>query len=276
MFMKWGIDFTFVDFTDPANVEAAIKPNTKLIFSESPVNPVLKLADVAAISAIAKKHNVKHCCDCTFATPVIMRPLDLGADMALQSTTKYYDGHNMTVGGAVASKDAECNEALHFYRNMHGNVMSPMVSWLTLQSSKTLVLRVTQQSKTAQRVAEFLASHPKVDTVCYPGLPSHPQHELAKKQHMNGLHGGMLAFEVKGGTAAGKKLMDTIQRPWSLCENLGASESIITCPAVMTHANMETADRLKVGITDGFVRVSCGIEDPEDLLRSLRVALDGL
>ena len=152
--------------------------------------------------------------------------------------------------------------------------MNPMVAFLQLQTTKTMQLRIERQTKTAQAVAEFLETHPAVDVVRYPGLKSFPQRELAEKQHK--LHGGMLWFEVKGGTEAGRKLMDSINRPWSLCENLGAVESIITCPSVMTHANMLKEDRLKVGITDGFVRVSCGIEDAEDLIRSLKKSLDAL
>lgn len=276
MFQKMGVEFSFIDFTDLKAVEGAFKPNTKLIFSETPVNPILKLCDIAVISKIANARGVAHCCDSTFATPCIMRPLDLGADMALQSTTKYYDGHNMTVGGAVACASKEIHDKLAFFQNMLGNIMSPMVAFLTLQTSKTMGLRVKQQSETAQKVAEFLQEHSKVETVKYPGLKSFPQKELADRQHSNGMHGGMLCFEVKGGTAAGKKLMDSIQRPWSLCENLGAVESIITCPAVMTHANMLKEDREKVGITDGLVRVSCGIEDAADLIRSLKVALDNI
>eukprot|EP00667_Euglena_gracilis_P010813 EG_transcript_11016 len=275
-FQKMGIEFSFVDFTNVQAIEDAVRPNTKLIFSETPVNPIVKLCDVAAISKVAKARGILHACDSTFATPYILRPLDLGADMTVQSTTKYYDGHNMTVGGAVACSSLELRDKIAFCQNMLGNVMSPMVAFLTLQTSKTMGVRVRQQCANAQRIAEFLEQHPSVETVRYPGLASFPQKELADRQHMNGLHGGMLYFEVKGGTSAGKKLMDTIQRPWSLCENLGAVESIITCPAVMTHANMLKEDREKVGITDGLVRVSVGIEDADDLIRSLKFALDNL
>eukprot|EP01134_Creolimax_fragrantissima_P008298 CFRG8298T1 len=278
MFMGFGMSFSFVDFTSLAEIENAIKPNTTLIFSETPANPTLTLTDLGAVSAIAKKHGIVHCCDTTFATPVITRAIDHGCDIALHSTTKYYDGHNMTVGGVVACATAELDEKIKFFQNMHGNIMSPMVAFLTLQAAKTMKLRVLQQSQTAQKVAEFLEAHPKVETVVYPGLESFPaeQKAIANKQHANGVHGGMLWFEVKGGSAAGRKLMDSVQRPWSLCENLGATESIITCPSVMTHANMEKEDRLKVGITDGFVRVSCGIEECEDLIRALKVAFDKL
>lgn len=194
--------------------------------------------------------------------------------MTLQSTTKYYDGHNMTVGGAICAASEEIYKKIHFYRNIHGNIMNPLVAFLQLQTTKTMELRIERQTKNAQAIAEFLETHPAVDIVRYPGLKSFPQRELAEKQHK--LHGGMLWFEVKGGTEAGRKLMDSINRPWSLCENLGAVESIITCPSVMTHANMLKEDRLKVGITDGFVRVSCGIENAEDLIQALKKSLDAL
>eukprot|EP01006_Ploeotia_vitrea_P059956 TRINITY_DN75052_c0_g1_i1.p1 TRINITY_DN75052_c0_g1~~TRINITY_DN75052_c0_g1_i1.p1 ORF type:complete len:435 (+),score=61.79 TRINITY_DN75052_c0_g1_i1:83-1306(+) len=276
LYSTYGVEFSFVDFSKPEEVEKACKPNTKLIFSESPVNPILKLCDVAAISKIAKAKGIPHACDSTFATPVIMRVLDLGADFAVQSTTKYYDGHNIGVGGAIISATKENADKIHFMQNMHGNIMHPMMAYMTLQTSKTMAIRVRQQSKNAQAVAEFLQTHPKVEKVCYPGLKTHPQYELAQRQHLDGVHGGMLWFEVKGGVEAGTKLMDTAQRPWSLCENLGAVESIITAPAVMTHANMLKEDREKAGISDGFIRISCGIEEVDDLIRSLKTALDNL
>eukprot|EP01001_Neometanema_parovale_P006009 NODE_2399_length_1429_cov_274.411945_g2282_i0.p2 GENE.NODE_2399_length_1429_cov_274.411945_g2282_i0~~NODE_2399_length_1429_cov_274.411945_g2282_i0.p2 ORF type:complete len:435 (-),score=150.32 NODE_2399_length_1429_cov_274.411945_g2282_i0:124-1392(-) len=276
MFAKWGIEFSFVDLTDLAAVEKAIKPNTKLIFSESPANPILNLTDVAAISKIAKARKILHVCDGTFSTPVIMRALDLGADMALQSTTKYFDGHNLTVGGCITSATKELDDQLKFYMNMHGNTMAPQTAFYTLQTMKTMGLRVKTQSETAAYIAAILAKHPKVEKVVHPSLPNFPQKELADRQHLNGLHGGMLWFDVKGGVEAGTKLMDTAGRPWSLCENLGATESIITCPAVMTHANMLKEDREKLGISDGFIRVSCGIENKEDLANALVKALDNL
>jgi len=275
-FVPFGIEFSFVDMSDLTKLEEAIKPNTKLIFSESPANPTLKLNDVQAISEIAKRNNILHCCDATFATPVMMRPIDLGADMSLQSLTKYFDGHNMTVGGAVTCATKELDEKIKFHCNMHGNTMAPQTAFYILQTVKTMSLRFVRQCETASTIAAFLESHPMVEAVNYPGLKSFKQKDLANKQHLSNLHGGMLSFELKGGSIVGKRLMDTVQRPWSLCENLGASESIITCPAVMTHANMLKEDRLKVGITDGFVRVSCGIEDPNDLLRALKIALDNV
>jgi cystathionine gamma-lyase len=276
LFSRFGMEFSFVDFTNLKEVEAAIKPNTKLLVSESPANPTLVLADLKALSDLAKSKNILHVSDSTFATPVICRPIDFGVDIVLQSTTKYYDGHNITVGGAVICATKENDEKIRFHQNVFGNAMSPQVAFYQLQTMKTMKLRVVQQSKTAHKIADFLLTHPKVETVRYPGLKCHPQKELADRQHFNGVHGGMLWFEVKGGTAAGRKLMDTVRKPWSLCENLGASESIITCPAVMTHANMLAEDRAKVGITDGFIRVSAGLEDEDDLISALKDALDAL
>lgn len=276
-FMNYGIEFSFVDFRDPKNVEAAIVPGkTKLVFSETPANPTLTLTDIKAVSVICKQFGVSHVCDATFATPLMLRPIELGCDMSLHSTTKYFDGHNMTVGGVVSSATKELDDRLHFFQNMHGNIMTPHTAFVTLQNCKTMAVRCQKQAANAQAVAEFLEQHPKVETVRYPGLASFPQKELADAQHLDGFHGGMLWCEVQGGIEAGRKLMDTIQRPWSLCENLGAVESIITCPSVMTHANMLKEDRLKVGITDGFIRVSCGIEDAADLITALQLALDNL
>jgi len=276
MFTDMGMEFDFIDFTDVDNIAAHIKPNTKLIFSESPANPTLTLTDIPAVSALAKSRGIPHVVDSTFATPIIQRPIELGADMVIQSTTKFYDGHNMTVGGAVISATPELQERIKHMQNVHGNIMSPQNAFYTLQTSKTLGLRIKRQSETAMKIATFLESHPAVDVVRYPGLDSFPQKELADRQHLEGVHGSMLWFEVKGGTESGRKMMDSIQRPWSLCENLGAIESICTCPAVMTHANMLTEDRLKVGITDGFVRISCGLEDADDLIASMKQSLDAL
>jgi len=276
LFTRFGITFSFVDFRDPEIVRAAIQPNTKLIFSETPANPTCTLTDIEAISKIAKETGCVHVCDATFATPLICKPIAHGADITMQSTTKYYDGHNITVGGGVICATQQLHEMIQHMRNVNGNIMAPQVAFQQLQTMKTMKLRVTQQSATAMAVATFLESHPAVETVRYPGLASFPQKALADKQHENGLHGGMLWFEVKGGVENGVKLMDSVRRPWTLAENLGATESIITCPAVMTHANMLKEDRLKVGITDGFVRISCGIEDTGDLIAALKESLDAL
>jgi len=273
-FTPMGMEFTFTDFRDTENVRKAMKPNTKLVFSETPANPVLSLCDIEEISKIAKAGGAVHVVDATFATPVMCRPLDHNADMVIQSLTKYYEGHNMMTGGAVISKTPELAEKVKWVQNVHGNIMNPFAAYIILQTTKTMALRMKQQSKNALAIATFLESHPKVTKVVYPGLASHPQKALADKYHRDNIHGGMLWFDIVGGSEAGTRLMNVAQRPWSLCENLGATESIITACAVMTHANMLKEDRLKVGITDGFIRVSCGIEDTADLIRGLKEALD--
>merc|ERR1740139_1263011 len=250
-----------------------MKPNTTLVFSETPANPMMVLTDIEAVSKIAHDHGAYHVCDATFATPVMCRPLDHGADMVIQSLTKFYEGHNMMTGGAVISKDADLAAKVKWVQNVHGNIINPFAAFMILQTTKTMALRVKQQSANAMAIAEFLEKHPKVTTVNYPGLASHPQKALADKYHRNNVHGGMLWFDIEGGSPASTRLMNEIQRPWSLCENLGQTESIITACAVMTHANMRKEDRLKVGITDGFIRVSCGIEDTDDLIKALDLAL---
>jgi len=280
-FSKFGIEFDFIDMTSVEEVKKYTKPNTTMIFCETPANPTLTLIDLQAVSDFAKEKNIITICDSTFVTPFITKPLDFGMDIVLHSSTKFIDGHNMTVGGALISRTKEIGDMLRFNQNILGSNMSPFVAYLQLQTVKTLSLRITKQSANAQAIAEFLFSHPAVDKVCYPGLEQgfwacEDQKRIAKLQHRNGKHGSMAWFEVKGGSAAGKKLMDTIQRPWALCENLGAVESIITCPSVMTHANMLKEDREKVGITDGFIRVSTGIEEAEDLIAALKAALDNL
>jgi cystathionine beta-lyase/cystathionine gamma-synthase len=275
-FAPFDMEFSFVDFRDLDAIKAAIKPNTKLIFSESPTNPQLRLVDLEAVSAIAKSIGAYHVCDSTFATPIIMRPLEHGCDMTVQSLTKFYEGHNMCTGGAVISKTQELAEKVGLVQNMQGNIINPMAAFIQMQTCKTMDLRVRKQSANAMKIATFLEKHPKVTKVMYPGLDSFPQKAIADKYHRDGLHGGMLWFDVEGGSAAGKKLMDITTRPWSLCENLGQTESIITACAVMTHANMLKEDRLKVGISDGFIRISTGIEDPDDLIRSLKASLDAL
>lgn len=216
--------FSFVDFTNLEAIENAIKPNTKMIFSESPTNPVQTLADLSAISDIAQSHNCVHVCDSTFATPYICRPMDHGVDLTIQSLTKYYDGHNMGVGGALIARMPELYDRIKLVQNMHGNIMSPMTAYMMLQTMKTMGLRVTRQSRSAIKICTWLENHPKVEKVVYPGLASHPQKELTDRQHRNNLHGGMAYFDVVGGDQAAIKLMDNIKRPWTLCENLGATE----------------------------------------------------
>ena len=273
IFRRFGVEFSFVDTSNPANVKAAIRDNTKLILTETPANPTLKLTDLAAVSVIAREHGIPHAVDNTFLTPYYQRPLELGADLSIHSTTKYFDGHNATVGGAVIAATAELDKKVRFVQNATGSIMSPQVAFLTLQGVKTLSVRMDRQSANAQKIAEFLLSHKKVDKVCYPGLASFPQHALAKQQASG--FGAMIWFEVKGGLAAGKKLMDTIEL-WSLAENLGSLESLITHPVTMTHADVEEAERKRVGITDGLVRLSVGLEDAEDLIAALNTALAGV
>ena len=268
---RFGVEFTFVDSSNAENIREAIKDNTRLVLTETPANPTLKLTDIAAVSEVTKEHGIIHAVDNTFLTPYYQNALALGADLSIHSTTKYFDGHNATVGGAVIAKTAELDEKLRFILGSNGTIMSPQVAWLTLQGTKTLSIRMDRQSENAMKVARFLEGHPKAETVCYPGLESFPQHELAKRQATG--FGAMLWFEVVGGAANGKKLMDTVKLPWTLAENLGSLESLVTHPATMTHAAVDPAERKRVGITDGLVRLSVGLEDAEDLIGALDRAL---
>lgn len=271
VFARFGVEFSFVDTADAASVGKALRKNTRLVLTETPANPTLKLTDLAAISAVTRPKGVLHAVDNTFLTPYYQRPLELGADLVVHSTTKYFDGHNATVGGAVVARTAEQADAVRFIMNSTGMIMSPQVAWLTLQGCKTLSVRLDRQSASAMAIAQFLSTHPRVEKVAYPGLPGFPQHELARRQASG--YGAMLWFEVKGGVKAGKALMDRIQ-VWTLAENLGSVESLITHPVTMTHAAVAPAERARVGITDGLVRLSVGLEDPEDLIAALREALD--
>jgi len=271
IYSRFGVQFTFVDTSNAEAVRAALKPNTKLVFTETPANPTLKLSDIAAISAITRERGILHAVDNTFLTPYFQRPLELGANISVHSTTKYFDGHNATVGGAVIVDSKELDQKVRFVQNATGVIMSPFVAWLTLQGTKTLSIRLERQSANAKAIAEFLESHPKVERVRYPGLETFPQHELAKRQASG--FGAMLWFEVQGGVTAGKKLMDSVKL-CTLAENLGSVETLITHPVTMTHADVEEAERKRVGITDGLVRLSVGLEDVEDLIADLREALE--
>jgi cystathionine beta-lyase/cystathionine gamma-synthase len=268
---KFGVDVTFVDSSEIATVEAAITDRTKLVFTESPANPTLKVTDLAAVSAVCQGRGILHVTDNTFLTPYYQRPFELGADVIIHSTTKFLDGHNATLGGAVVVNDPDLQEKIGFARISAGLVMSPMVAWLTLQGTKTLSARMDAQSASAMAVAEFLETHDKVDYVNYPGLANHPQHALSSKQATG--YGAMVCFEVHGGVEAGKRLMDSIEL-WSLAENLGAVESLITHPVTMTHAAVPREERIAAGITDGLVRLSVGLEDVEDLIGALDAALE--
>jgi cystathionine beta-lyase/cystathionine gamma-synthase len=273
IYSRFGVEFTFADTANPEAVRSALRANTKLIFTETPANPTLKLSDIAAISKIATAHGILHAVDNTFLTSYFQRPLELGANISVHSTTKYFDGHNATVGGAVIVDSKELDQKMRFVQNATGVIMSPFVAWLTLQGTKTLSVRLERQSANAQVIAEFLESHPKVTAVRYPGLESFPQHALAKQQATG--FGAMLWFEVEGGVKAGKKLMDSVKL-CTLAENLGSVETLITHPVTMTHADVEPAERKRVGITDGLVRLSVGLEDVEDLIADLRAALSNL
>jgi len=267
---RFGVEFTFADTSRPDAVAAAVRDNTRLLFTETPANPTMKNSDIAALSAIARNAGAVHAVDNTFLTPYYQRPLELGADISIHSTTKYMDGHNATVGGAVICKTARHDEAVRFIQNSTGSIMSPQVAWLTLQGCKTLSIRMDRQSANALAIAQFLEAHPKVAQVSYPGLESFAQHELASRQASG--FGAMLWFELKGGLIAGKALMDNIEL-WSLAENLGSVESLLTHPVTMTHADVDQAERQRVGIIDGLVRLSVGLEDAEDLINALDKAL---
>jgi cystathionine gamma-lyase len=271
VYSRFGVEFSFVDTADPANVRKAIRKNTKLILTETPANPTLKLTDLRAVSDVAREHRILHAVDNTFLTPYYQRPLELGADLVIHSTTKYFDGHNATVGGAIVAKTAEQAKAIRFIMNATGMIMSPQVAFLTLQGCKTLSVRMDRQAANALAIAKFLENHPSVTWVAYPGLASFPQHELAKRQASG--FGAMLSFEVKGGVAAGKARLDSLSL-WTQAENLGSVESLITHPVTMTHADVEPAERQRIGLTDGLVRLSVGLEDVEDLIEALRAALD--
>ena len=270
VYQRYGVEFTFAHTADPDAVRAAVRDNTRLILVETPANPTLKLTDIRAMSDIARAAGIPLAVDNTFLTPYYQRPLELGADIVIHSTTKYFDGHNATVGGAVITRDAPTDESIRFIQNASGVIMSPWTAWLTLQGVKTLSVRLQRQSANAQAIAEFLEGHSKVDAVAYPGLPAFAQHALAKRQ-ADGF-GGMLWFEVTGGVEAGKILMDSVQL-CALAENLGSVETLITHPVTMTHADVDAAERERVGITDGLVRLSVGLEDVEDLIADLDRAL---
>lgn len=267
---RFGVEFDFVDTSDPEEVERWLRPDTRLVFTETPANPTLKLTDLRAVSEIARASGVIHAVDNTFLTPYYQRPLELGADLAIHSTTKYLEGHNATLGGAVVAADPGHHEQLKFMQKSSGSIMSPMVAWLTLQGVKTLSERMDRQSDNALQVARFLEGHPGVAVVGYPGLESFPQHDLAKRQASG--FGAMVWFELAGGLKGGMKLMRSVKL-WTLAENLGAVESLITHPTTMTHSDMTSDERARIGITDGLVRLSVGLEDAADLIEDLEQAL---
>ena len=265
-----GIDYTFVDASRPELVDQAITPRTKIVFIETPGNTTLKLVDIAAIAEVAHRHGVKLAVDNTFLTPVLQPIFELGADISVLSTTKYIEGHNSTVGGSLATRDEKLLERLRLLRKTTGCIQSPQEAWLTLRGLKTLPSRIRQHSENALVVAQWLEAHPAVAHVSYPGVASFPQRELAERQHV--AHGGMLAFEIKAGAEAAITLMNSVKL-CSLAENLGAVETLITHPVSMTHADVPAEKRLEIGITDGLIRLSVGLEAPEDIIADLEQAL---
>ena len=269
---RYALTFSCVDTSDVDAVAAALTPQTRLLFVETPTNPLMKLTDLRAVADVAHARQVRLVVDNTFASPYIQRPIAFGADLVVHSTTKYLNGHSDSVGGIVVATREDDIEWLKFVQNAAGAILSPFDSWLVLRGTKTLPIRMVQHNANGLALAEFLAAHPKVQRVHYPGLPSHPQHALAKRQ-MRGF-GGMLAFEL-GSLEKARTLLNGV-RLHALAESLGGVESLISHPASMTHASVPRAERESHGITDGLVRLSCGIEDPADLAEDVTTALRGV
>lgn len=267
-----GIDFTFIDTRDLSLVERSLRKNTRYVHLETPTNPMMSLCDIRRISGLAKSAGALVLVDNTFASPYFQRPLELGADLVVHSTTKFLNGHSDSVGGAVVAKTRELDEWIGFVQNSAGAILSPFDSWLVLRGVKTLAVRMERHESNGRAIAAFLDRHPKVKKVFYPGLPEHPQHDLAKKQ-MSGF-GALISFEL-GSYENAKKLLDAV-RICSLGESLGGVETLICHPATMTHASVPEEDRKRLGITPGLVRVSVGIEDEEDLRDDLDRALAAL
>eukprot|EP00456_Euglypha_rotunda_P050107 TRINITY_DN4020_c0_g1_i14.p1 TRINITY_DN4020_c0_g1~~TRINITY_DN4020_c0_g1_i14.p1 ORF type:complete len:394 (+),score=38.39 TRINITY_DN4020_c0_g1_i14:102-1283(+) len=268
-----GIKFKFVDFTKKGALEAAITPKTKLIWLETPTNPTLKIADIALVASLGKKHGIITVVDNTFMSPYFQRPLEYGIDISVHSVTKYIGGHSDVVMGVLVTSNKDLFERLKFLQNSIGAVPSPFDCYMALRGVKTLHIRMEAHQKNAQVIAEFLEKHPKVDRVLYPGLPSHPQHEIAKRQQYG--FGGMITFFLKGGLDESRKFLENLKL-FSLAESLGAVESLAEHPAIMTHASVPEAQRKELGISDSLVRLSVGIENIEDLLNDLKRAFDAV
>ena len=270
IFSSFGVQADFIDTSNEEAFKEALREPAKLVFIETPANPTLRLTDISLAAKLAHDADAVLIVDNTLLTPALQKPLDLGADVSLHSTTKFIDGHNATIGGALITRNKELHERFDLIRKSTGTIQAPFDAWLTLQGVKTLPLRIRQHSENALKVARFLENHPRVTTLYYPGLESFPQHELATLQQASG--GALIAFEVEGGTEAGIKLMNSV-RLCSLAENLGSAETLITHPASMTHAAVRPEQREAAGITDGLVRLSVGLENPEDLIADLDQAL---
>ena len=267
---RYNVETTYVPAGNIAAYEQAIRPNTKIIWLETPTNPLLRLIDIQAVAEIAHRHNILVVVDNTFASPYFQQPLKLGADIVVHSTTKYINGHSDVIGGALVLNNEEAYESMKFYENAAGNVPSPFDAWLVLRGIKTLAVRMRQHDENARAVAKFLAEHPRVEKVYYPGLPSHPDYELAKRQ-MSGF-GGMVSFQFKGVYADVDKLVRRF-KVFSLAESLGGVESLVCHPVSMTHGSIPKEIREARGLTDTLLRLSVGIEDAEDLLADLQQAL---
>ena len=268
-----GLEFTFANLSDLDNLESALKDNTKMIWVESPTNPLLKLVNLQAVAEFARKHNLIAVCDNTFCSPYVQKPLDYGFDLVVHSATKYINGHSDVVGGIVVCGPdrQDLVEQIFYLSNAIGSIMSPFDSFLVMRSLKTLSIRMERHCDSAMQVAQYLEQHEAIEKVYYPGLQSHPQHELAKQQ-MNGF-GGMISVVLKGGLASAKTFLENTHL-FSLAESLGGVESLIEHPAIMTHASVPEAIRNEIGIVDGLVRLSVGIETLEDLIADIKIALD--
>jgi cystathionine gamma-lyase len=271
VFKRMGLELSYVDVADPAALEKAMRPNTKLVWVESPTNPMLKICDLAAVAEVCKRHGVVSVCDNTFATPFFQKPLDLGIDLVAHSMTKYLNGHSDVVAGALVMKRDDLHEKLAFLQNAVGAVPGPLDSFLVLRGLKTLHVRMERHEQNARQVFEALRKHPKVAKVTWPGAEDHPQHALARKQ-MSGF-GGMLTFVIKGGLPAARSFLKAV-RLFACAESLGGVESLIEHPAIMTHASVPAETRTKLGIDDGFIRLSVGIENGQDLVEDLYQALE--
>jgi cystathionine beta-lyase/cystathionine gamma-synthase len=271
IYQDYGIKFHFVDMTNFEKFQSLINENTKLVWVETPTNPLMKLADIAEIAKITKKHNLLFAVDNTFATPYLQKPLDLGADIVMHSATKYLGGHSDVIAGALIVKDEALGEKLHFAQFATGGTLGPMDSYLVLRGIKTLHLRVQRHCENGAKVAEYLVNHPKVEKVYYPGLENSPNHDIAKKQMIGGF-GGMVSFTFKSGAKADAIKMLEKVKVFTLAESLGGVESLANHPALMTHASIPEEKRKEIGITDDLVRLSVGVEDISDLLADLEQA----
>lgn len=267
-----GLDFTFADLSDPKAAAAAIRPDTRMLWIETPTNPLLKLVDIAAVAAAARQRGVLVVVDNTFATPWIQRPLELGADVVMHSATKFLNGHSDMVGGVAVVGDAELAERVGYLQNAIGAVGGPFDSFLALRGLKTLPLRMRQSSESALAIAAWLERHPRIERVVYPGLASHPQHALAKRQMARG-GSGIVTIFLKGGLAESRRFLERLE-VFTLAESLGGVESLVDHPGIMTHASVPPEARAKLGISDSLVRLSIGIEDTDDLVADLETALD--